>query len=192
MNYNFSLMIELVLTDKPEDFEQIIALQKKNHISQVDQQLWETEGFVTLEFDIDKLEQIRGQYFHVVAKSGNKLAGYALVMLPASRGRFHFLEPMFATIEAAVFKGEPVKGKKYFVMGQICVDSDFRNKGVFRELYYKLREQMRQDFDFVVTEVSVKNSRSVSAHKQLGFRNINDQQTEITANDWEVIAWDWQ
>lgn len=191
-NYNDGLMIELALTDKQEDFEQIIALQKKNHVSQVDESQWAADGFVTLEFDVATLDKMRGGYQHVIARSGKQLVGYSLVMLPECRNDFQFLNPMFAIIDTAVFHGEAVREKKYFVMGQICIDKAYRNMGIFRELYFKLRDQMFPDFDFVVTEVSAKNTRSVSAHKQIGFTNINDGQTGNGSDEWEVIAWDWK
>jgi hypothetical protein len=161
-------------------------------VSRIHETQWATDGFVTLEFDLAILDKMRGSYRHVIARSGEQLVGYSLVMLPGCRDDFQFLAPMFKTIDEAVFNGEAVRGKKYFVMGQICVDQAYRNMGIFRGLYYKLRDQMLPDFDFVVTEVSVKNTRSVSAHKQIGFININNGQTEAGTGEWEVIAWDWK
>jgi predicted GNAT superfamily acetyltransferase len=75
-------------------------------------------------------------------------------------------------------------------MGQICVDAAYRGQGIFRDLYHALKSQMEHDFDFVVTEVSDKNQRSVLAHQQVGFRDINDIPLPKT-DEWEIIAWDW-
>ncbi|MES2373039.1 MAG: GNAT family N-acetyltransferase [Bacteroidota bacterium] len=183
-------MIELELTDSPAELEQIVELQRLNHIDKVDAALWETEGFVTLEFTVQKLRQMKGAYKHVVAKVNNKVVGYALVLLRQHSEHFPFLDEMFRTIDAAVFNGYAVKEKKYFVMGQICVEKKFRGKGLFKTLYHKLKEQMQEDFDFVVTEVSKKNVRSVNAHKRVGFKDLTDVDSDAT--EWKVIAWDWQ
>jgi len=183
--------VQLELTDATNDLQQIIELQRLNHINIVEADLWETEGFVTLEFTVEKLEQMKGNYKHVVAKSHGTVIGYALVLLRECSVFFPFLDDMFHTIDAAVFNGDPVKEKRYFVMGQICVEKEFRGKGLFKALYRKLKEQMSDDFDFVVTEVSKKNVRSVNAHKQVGFKSINDAGHDPDT-EWKVIAWDWK
>jgi GNAT superfamily N-acetyltransferase len=184
--------VTLELSDLPGDLEQIVALHRENHINSVDTALWATEGFVSLQFTLSQLIQMKGQYKHVVAKKDGIVIGYALVLLRETHSVFPFLNTMFRIIDEAVYNGEAVSGKTYFVMGQICVQKAFRGKGLFRALYKKLKEQMSADFELVVTEVSLKNERSVHAHKHIGFRKINDTDIEDDAIEWKVIAWDWK
>ncbi|MEO6917714.1 MAG: hypothetical protein ABI171_01465 [Collimonas sp.] len=58
-----------------------------------------------------------------------------------------------------------------------------------RKFYETQREKMRADFDFIVTEVSVNNPRSLRAHQQVGFREI--AHGGVDAVEWCVVAWDW-
>lgn len=183
-------MFQIELTDDPADHVQILALLQQNHIRQLSAEVWTSEGFVTLEFDQQKLEAMKGAYKHVIARLDGKVVGYVLVLLKEKSGHFPFLDEMFALIDASTFGGIPLKQKKYFVMGQVCIDKPFRGKGLFRELYLKLREQMLPDFDLVITEVSDRNQRSVRAHEKIGFRQIENT-IPPAETEWKVIAWDW-
>lgn len=182
-------MIKLELSEKVGELEQIVALQRLNRPGAVTADERDTEGFVTMEYTVRELQLMRGGYRHVVAKSDDAVIGYALVMLTESRASFPFLETMFRDAEAAVFNDKPMRENSYFVMGQICVGREFRGMGVFRKLYETLRMQMHADFDFVVTEVSVHNARSMRAHQRVGFREITNVHAD--ASEWRVIVWDW-
>ena len=175
-------MIKLELSNQVRDLERIVELQRLNRPHAVPADLWETEGFVTMEYTVEQLQQMSGPYRHVVAKFDGIVVGYALVMLKECRASFPFLDDMFGEAEAGI-------DGSYFVMGQVCVDGAFRGKGIFRKLYHALREQMRADFDCVVTEVSTRNERSMRAHQALGFKNVKDE--SLQTSEWRVIAWDW-
>jgi ribosomal protein S18 acetylase RimI-like enzyme len=75
-------------------------------------------------------------------------------------------------------------------MGQICVDKDYRGQGLFDMLYRHDRELYSNSYDFMVTEISVSNSRSLRAHQRVGFQTINVYRDEI--DEWEVVLWDWR
>jgi GNAT superfamily N-acetyltransferase len=183
-------MITLELSDKTRDLERIVELQRLNLLDTLTGDLRESEGFVTMKYTVQELQLMRGDYRHVVAKFDDVVIGYALVMVKECRASFPFLDDMFQHAEVAVFSGHPMQKSAYFFMGQICVDQAFRGKGIFRKLYETLRGQMRADFDFVVTEVSIKNTRSMRAHQKVGFLEITDGSGD--ASEWRVIAWDWR
>lgn len=183
-------MVQIGLTGTARDLEQILALQRLNHVTAVKAQDRDSDGFVTMEYDIAALARISGRYRHVVAREDANVIGYALVMLPEYGGDFPMLADMFAEIDSAVFGGAPVKSRPYFVMGQVCVAREFRGHGVFRALYRGLKAQMSGDFELVATEISKQNARSAIAHERMGFRPIHDAGRENPL--WDVIAWDWR
>ena len=52
-----------------------------------------------------------------------------------------------------------------------------------------MKQQLKPEFDMVVTEVDVLNKRSLNAHYAIGFKplhiyNSNNQ-------EWALIYWDW-
>jgi GNAT superfamily N-acetyltransferase len=182
-------MIRLDLSASVDDLEQIIALQKLNRTPVVAEQDWATQGFVTMEYTVQQLLEMAGGYQHIVARAGVQVIGYALVMQKECRAAFPALEDMFAHADACVVNGKPMRDTPYFVMGQVCVAQAFRGQGVFRRLYQALSGRMRADFALVVTEVSVRNVRSMRAHEKIGFRNIRP--ADDPAAQWRTMVWDW-
>jgi len=81
-----------------------------------------------------------------------------------------------------------VKGRRYYVMGQICVAKAYRGQGVFDRLYAAHREHLRHRFDACVTEISVRNPRSLRAHARVGFEEL--ERYRDAADEWVVVIWD--
>ncbi len=183
-------MVSIELSVAPDDLARIIALQKANHADSVAAELWQSEGFVTMQYTVAQLQAICGPYQHVVAKVDGELVGYALVLLQEHRAAFPILYDMFDKIDAGAFAGQPLRTTPYFVMGQVCIARAMRGQGLFRRLYHALRAQMRADFALCVTEVSTRNGRSMGAHLDVGFAPITLAAPD--PSEWRVIAWDWR
>ena len=66
------------------------------------------------------------------------VVGFALVMLSNFRNEIEVLIPMFERIDELV-----PKDKTYVIMGQICVDKNYRKQGIFRGLYDFYRTQLQ-------------------------------------------------
>lgn len=171
-------MLRYTTAHTPGELEQILALQRGNLPGAAAGQ--DEQGFVTLRYTAPLLQSVCGPYRHVIAKDGDAVVGYALVLLPESGTHFPAIGDMFAVVDAW-----RAPGTRYFVMGQVCVAQDYRGQGVFRGLYRQLRDEMRPHFDFVATDVSRNNRRSMNAHAAIGFKEIND------GSPWQVIVWDW-
>jgi ribosomal protein S18 acetylase RimI-like enzyme len=163
------------------DLEQILDLQRRNLPRSLDAGTAAEQGFVTVEHSLGVLRRMHELEPSIVARSGASLAGYALVMPVACRAFIPVLDPMFQRLEG-------LKGR-FYVMGQICVDRPWRGRGVFDALYHAHRDHLRTRYDLVVTEVSVRNTRSLRAHERVGFREL--QRYRDATDDWVIIAWDW-
>jgi hypothetical protein len=174
-------MIEYVAAAGGKDYQQMLALQQRNHVD-TPGVAGGADGFVSLAYTAATLELVRGPHHHVLAKSGGEVAGYALVMLREHGDLFPELGPMFDVADQALGT------RPYFVMGQVCVAQAYRGQGVFDGLYHALRTQMRAHFPLVVTEVSRANPRSLRAHERIGLRALGTD----PASPWVVLAWDWQ
>jgi len=82
-----------------------------------------------------------------------------------------------------------VTRQRFYVMGQVCVGKPWRGKGVFDLLYQAHRRHLRARFDCSVTEVAMRNTRSLRAHERVGFTVIDRYRDQT--DDWAVIRWDW-
>ena len=120
---------------------------------------------------------------HIIAKDGDLVVGYALVMLKEFRDQISILSAMFETAEE--FLGD----KRYLAMGQICISKEYRKQGIFRGMYNFYREELQEEFDCLLTEVATGNTRSLEAHKRIGFQVLKTQITD--GFSWELISWDW-
>lgn len=183
-------MIKLTTVATTEELEQILALQQRNLQQNIDETEMQTQGFVTMIHNIDVLQQMHNLAPSVVAKDGDKVIGYALVMLRECRELFPPLEPMFKNFDSLEYRYRPLKEYRFYVMGQVCIDKQYRRTGLFDQLYQKHKEIYGGQFDFIMTEVSTRNLRSLRAHERVGFETLNTYSDEL--DEWSVILWNWR
>jgi GNAT superfamily N-acetyltransferase len=163
------------------ELEEILALQRRNLPDNLDAAERGAQGFVTVEHNLDVLRRMHALAPSIVAKDGDELAGYALVLPVECRTLLPVLGPMFERL--AAFR------RRFYVMGQICVAKPYRGRGVFDLLYAAHREHLGGRFDSCVTEVSVRNPRSLRAHLRVGFEEI--ERYRDTTDEWVLLAWNW-
>lgn len=173
-----------------DDMLQVLALQKANLSTQVSPDVAASQGFVTVQHNFDLLKKMNKAIPQVIAKDGNKVVGYALVMLPSFQDLIPVLKPMFLLFNGLDFMDKKISEYTYYVMGQICVADGYRGVGIFDGLYQQHRELYQGQFDFVVTEIATRNTRSIRAHQRVGFQTIHTFQDDT--DHWEIVLWDWQ
>ncbi len=167
------------------ELEQIITLQKSNTSLNISHDEKQKEGFVTVQHTYELLEKMNLACAHIIAKQEDKAVGYALVMLSDFRHEIEALVPMFERIESHV----PPE-KNYVVMGQICIAKAFRKQGIFRGLYEYYKAELQNEFDYLVTEIDAKNTRSMQAHEAIGFKTKETYlEKEVL---WNILFWDWK
>jgi ribosomal protein S18 acetylase RimI-like enzyme len=163
---------------------EILALQRRNLARNLDEREMADNGFVTVEHTLEVLRRMHAIAPSIVAKDGAELAGYALVMPLECRSFIAVLEPMFQRLEAL-----GILRQRCYVMGQICVAKPYRGRGVFDLLYRAHRDHLRSRFDSVVTEVSVRNGRSLRAHQRIGFEEL--ERYRDATDEWVLLIWKW-
>ncbi|MFV8365705.1 GNAT family N-acetyltransferase [Flavobacterium sp. XS1P27] len=166
------------------ELEQIRALQLQNSSQNISSEEKLQEGFVTVQHSVALLEQMNSACAHIIAKDNDAVVGFALVMLSGFRNEIKALIPMFERIDKLV-----PKDKTYVVMGQICVDKNYRKQGIFRGLYHFYREELQHQFDYLITEVAAINLRSMQAHEAIGFKIIDTYNEDGIV--WNIVLWDW-
>lgn len=172
------------------DIQQVLALQQANLSTAVSADIAASQGFVTVQHDFDLLKKMNEAIPQVIAKDGDRVVGYALAMLPSFQDLIPMLKPMFLLFENLNFNGKKVAEYEYYVMGQICVAEGYRGAGIFDGLYQQHRILFNSQFDFVATEIAIRNTRSIRAHQRVGFQTIHQFQDET--DHWEIVVWDWE
>lgn len=168
---------------------QILELQARNLRQRLSAEYQAAQGFVTFRYDLDLLREMNDALPHVVAFRGDELAGYALSATVEISRKNPLLRPLTERLDALTLGDRPFSEKTYYVMGQVCVAEGFRGQGVFDGLYQTHRALNAGRFDCLVTEISLQNTRSMAAHRRVGFRVI-DELRDAT-DHWALVAWDW-
>ncbi|PZR28516.1 MAG: GNAT family N-acetyltransferase [Citrobacter freundii] len=187
-NTNRKLIPSLVANDT--ELQQILSLQQENLLTNLSAGEQKDQGFVTLRHTLPLLQQMHQLAPSVIVKEGDRLAGYALTMAPDCRRLVPGLEPMYSLLDTLSYNGEPVSSLSYYVMGQVCVDKDYRGQGVFQLLYDFHREAYSHTYDALITEIATRNHRSLRAHEKVGFKIIHTHRDEL--DEWAVVIWDWR
>lgn len=173
-------MIEFTTATNQTDLLQILELQRQNLPEKLSETDKKEQGFVTVRHDLEILQKMNDMHPHIIARNDREIIGYALSMSKYFRNDIPILIPMFDEIDTTS-KG----AKPYILMGQVCINKNFRGKGVFRGLYTKMKEEFTGVYHSIITEVDEKNTRSMNTHKAIGFKTLKTYKSNN--HNWEII-----
>lgn len=172
-----------------DEVRQILDLQARNHPSVLSQEVMADQGFVTVQHDPAVLLRMNQAAPSIIAKDGDQVVGYALVMPRSFAAEVPILQPMFDLLDTLSWRGQPLRDNpRWFAMGQICVAEGYRGMGVFDAMYLKMKEVCRANYDFTVTEVAERNTRSMRAHERVGFQTLHTYPDPKAGEDWRVVV----
>jgi len=183
-------MLIATLVSNNDELEQIHDLNRKNLKQNVAKEEQKEQGFVTWLYPLPLLKQLHQQAPSVIVKHNHKVVGYALSALKESRSFHPDLDNFFKNLDSIVYLGKPFNEHKFYCMGQICIDQAYRGKGVFQMLYQKHKQVYSSSYDFLLTEISTSNFRSLHAHYKIGFVRVFTYKDKV--DEWDVVVWPWK
>ena len=182
-------MLEAAIVTTEEQLLQIHRLNQKNLKQNLDKETREIEGFVTWLYPLELLKKMHQLSSSIIVTDKKKVIAYALTTLKESKIFHSDLETMFRNLEPVQYKGKPLSSYRFYCMGQICVAKEYRGKEIVKMLYGKHKEVYGADYDFILTEISTSNIRSLKAHEKVGFQTIYSYRDAV--DEWDVVVWDW-
>ena len=182
--------IQFDIARTEEDLHQILSLQKLNLKNEISDETKKEQGFLTVNHKIEELALMQQSTPQIVARANGQIVAFALAMLPDLGKLISDLQPMFTILEGLSWRSQKLTDYNYYIMGQICVDVNFRGQGVFDQLYQKHKEIYSSEYDLCITEISTSNTRSQRAHERVGFQTIHTHLDHV--DDWNVVAWEFQ
>lgn len=178
-------------TSKDEaDLRGILDLQQRNLPKNLSREEITSQGFVTVSHSLVDLQKMNAIEQHVIAKENNSVIAYLLAMTERSKFDIPILIPMFEAFEHIHYKNTLLSKYNYIVVGQVCVDKNYRGQGILDKCYTLYIDSFKKKYDFAVTEIATSNQRSMNAHKRIGFEIIY----EYVAPDnvaWSIVVLDW-
>lgn len=183
--------IRFATVSSPADVRQILDLQARNLPASLSAETMASQGFVTVRHEPAVLQRMNEAAPAVIAKADDQVIGYALVMPREFAPEVPILRPMFEMLDGLSWSHKPLRDDpRWFVMGQVCIAAGYRGLGIFDGLYQKMKDAYRSRYDFTVTEVAERNTRSMRAHERVGFRTVHTYPDGTTGEMWRVIALD--
>ena len=183
-------MLKAVFVSTMDELEQIHQLNHQNlkyHLSTTEQ---EGEGFVSWLYPMDLLQQMHQLAPSIIVKDGDVIAGYALTTLRESAAFHPDLKIFFENLEKVSYKNRLLFEHRFYCMGQICIAKPYRGQGIVKMLYEMHKKKYSPDFDFLLTEIATRNTRSQKAHEKVGFKTIHTYKDSL--DEWNVVVWDWR
>ena len=161
------MSIDYTRATNTSELKQVLRLQQDNLKAGLSMAEKDKEGFVSVVHTLELLEAMNAVCPHILAKSGEEVAGYALCMHPDFSDAIPMLKPMFRKVRTLI---DPAH--RFVIMGQICIDKKWRKQGIFRGLYAAMQKELKGEFDSIITEVDDSNQRSLTAHLAVGFTTL--------------------
>lgn len=183
--------IRFTTVSNADEVRQIHELQAVNLPSVLTADTMASQGFVTVRHDPDVLRRMNEVAPAIIAKDAGRVVGYALVMPREFAPEVPILGPLFEMLDGLSWRDALLRDRaRWFVMGQVCVAEGYRGRGVFDGLYRAMAEEYRDRYDFTVTEVAARNTRSLRAHARVGFRTLQVYPDANAGEEWHVIVLD--
>ena len=180
--------IQFDIARTKEDLYQILQLQKLNLKNEISDETKKEQGFLTVNHKIEELILMQESTPQIVARANGQIIAFALAMLPDLGKLISDLQPMFTLLEGLSWHAAKLPDYRYYIMGQVCVDVNFRGQGVFDRLYQKHKEIYSAEYDLCITEISTSNTRSQRAHERVGFETIHTHLDHV--DEWNVVVWE--
>ena len=182
-------MLKASIVTTEYELLQIHYLNQQNLKQNLNEETRKNEGFVTWLYSMELLKKMHPLSPSIIIKAAEKVAAYALVT-PKEAKTFHpDLDNMFGNLEKVRYKNNLLSFYKFYCMGQICVGEKFRGLGLVHMLYHKHKEVYKDQYDFILTEISTSNTRSMKAHEKIGFKTIYSYKDSV--DEWNVVVWEW-
>lgn len=183
-------MITYTTSKSEEDLQGILQLQKANLPINLTQEEMASQGFVTVVHSLPDLQKMNEIKQHIIAKDDDKVVAYLLAMTSASKNDIIILKPMFQSFDNLSFHGKRVSDYTYIVVGQVCVDKQYRGQGILDNCYATYKETFQPEYDFAITEIATQNTRSINAHKRIGFTDLYIYAAPDGV-EWSIVIWEW-
>jgi hypothetical protein len=184
--------IQITKAKTDQELHGILNLQRSNLRHNLSEKEMRTQGFVTLEYDLEFLKAMPAGNHHVIAKDGEEVIGYALLM---DRSTNHLMTtgagifPIFHEIE---YKGKKFRDINYVSVGQVCVDKNYAGQGLLKRMYDYYKESYQHVYDLAMTDIASQNLRSIRGHIKSGFEIVKTFVDPDAQENWDIVVWDWR
>ena len=85
------------------------------------------------------------------------------------------------------FEGKPLQERRFCILAQVCIDQDFRGKGILEQIYKGACMTLKTKFELGIGEIDDSNQRSLYAHvNNIGMQDIG--QYCFNGVKWHIVV----
>ena len=155
---------------KITDFDKLMALQEKHIVHNLTPEEQSAQGFVTTRFTIDLLNALQKQDCSFVLYDDNTLGAYVLNgswEFYKQWSIFEYMIERFKKLDTSViFNDTQITVENSFQYGPVCIDNDFRGRGILKLLFDATLNEGSKNYKFLTTFINARNAISLAAHKK--------------------------
>ena len=162
--------------EKLEDFQQIVELQNKNLRSTLSD-LEQIDGFLSVAFSIEQFQEMNNDLCVMACFDNERICGYLVASSIELNKKFPLVAAMIDCFSEISYKNKLLINYQPFISGPICIDRNYRGRGIFKKLIASVLNFLLQQSDspgLLTVFVSSDNLRSVNAHKKIGMDVVGE------------------
>ncbi len=178
-------MIEIKLVSSEDEIIQIKNLQEKNLRRHLTDEEAASQGFLTASYTLEYLKEMNAVFPSVVAKDQDVVAGYAMITTKEVRTGHDLLKDLFENIDRCTYEGKLLRDADYVVVGQLCVGKEYRGLNLVKRMYDYFADAVKDQYDYMATDVDCDNRRSLKAHAKAGFEVIDS--LVYGGKKWDIV-----
>ncbi len=179
-------MIEYSIVQTEQELKGIHSLLESNLAINVPDEVEDKEGFLTVAYSYADLKRMHDTDPAIIAKDNDQVIAYVLALNPVIKKDFPILVPFLELFDNIIYEGKPVSTYNYLIIGQACIEKNYRGKGVFKKIYAAYNARFRDKYDFAISEIATRNKRSMNAHSRIGFIPVHEY-TGPDGVQWTVV-----
>ncbi|MBY0536181.1 MAG: hypothetical protein K2P88_10040 [Chitinophagaceae bacterium] len=172
--------------ETPDEIHQIAALNQRYQKAGLSADYIKEQGFVSWSYPVSLLEQMHALCPSVIAVKEGKVVAYALVAVREAASFHQELKLLLEKIEPLALNGKAIGDHSFYMMGQLCVDESCRGLALPDKMYAFHQEQLKDRYDYMITTISLQNTRSIRVHERSGFETIHEIHDHF--GNWVVVV----
>ena len=158
---------------KEEDISGVLKLQEKNLAANLNTTEMK-RGFVTTPFTTPQIEEIIKQNGLFVAKDQSKIIAYIFAGSWDYFSQWEIFKYMVNRFHLITFKDHKLTTTNTFQYGPVCIDINYRSRGIFNELFEYMRKEFVKKYPISITFINQDNAISTAAHtRKIGWQVID-------------------
>ena len=159
------------------DIEGVLALQSRylyRNLSEEERK----KGFVTTPFTVSQLEEILLENGLFIAETEDgTIVSYVFAGSWKYFEQWEIFNFMVSRFPELSFQGQEITTANSFQYGPICIDENYRGKGLLNQIFEEMRLEFRKKYPISITFINKVNAISTRAHtKKLGWEIIDEFQ----------------